>query len=60
MIQEYDIRVLPSVAADEQRLIQFLAHEKGVDAASVTGVRVLRRSIDARQRVACTSMVRER
>ncbi|MBP5259557.1 MAG: FAD-binding protein [Paludibacteraceae bacterium] len=51
MVQEYDIRVLPPVAADEAKLIQFLMREKGLAASSVTGVRILRRSVDARQRV---------
>ncbi len=50
MIQEYQIRVLPQQAASEQAIKMWLADEKGLDAASVTHVRVLKRSIDARQR----------
>lgn len=50
MIYEYQIRVLPQVAANEQALKDFLAREKGIEIHSITAVRVLRRSIDARQR----------
>ena len=50
MVAEYEIRVLPDVAYSEQNLIAFLAREKGLAADSVCRVRVLRRSIDARQR----------
>lgn len=50
MIQEYTLRVLPEVAADECKLKDYLAHEKGVDLADLTGLRILKRSIDARQR----------
>ncbi len=50
MIQEYQIRVLPQVAANEQSLRQWLADEYGFDVRTVTSLRILRRSIDARQR----------
>ncbi len=50
MIQEYQIRVLPQQAASEQAIKMWLADEKGLDVGSVTHVRVLKRSIDARQR----------
>jgi uncharacterized FAD-dependent dehydrogenase len=50
MIQEYQLRVLPQVAADERRLTAYIADEKGLDARRVNAVRVLKRSIDARQR----------
>ena len=50
MTAEYQIRVLPEVAANEQGIKQWLQEEKGVSAAEVTAVRVLKRSIDARQR----------
>ena len=50
MIEEYQIRVLPQVAASEENIIAYLAMEKGFDARTVTHVCVLRRSIDARQR----------
>lgn len=50
MIREYDVRVIPQVAACEQNLVAFLADEYGFDRRTVKCVRVLRRSIDARQR----------
>ena len=50
MIQEYQVRVLPPVAANEQSLGSWLADEYGFDVRTVTSVRILRRSIDARQR----------
>lgn len=50
MTQEFQIRVLPEVAASEQGIKRFLQEEKGIAAASVKAVRVLKKSIDARQR----------
>lgn len=50
MIQEFQIRVLPVVASSEQNIISYIADEKGIDARTVNAVRVLKRSIDARQR----------
>ncbi len=50
MINEYQIRVLPEQAANEQSLKRYLAQEKGLDDRAITAVRVLRKSIDARQR----------
>ncbi|MGN0310974.1 MAG: NAD(P)/FAD-dependent oxidoreductase [Bacteroides sp.] len=50
MISEYTLRVSPEVAASEVLLRDFLASEKGVDQKKVTAVRILKRSIDARQR----------
>ncbi len=50
MINEYQIRVLPQVAASEQAIIEYVAEENGFDARTVTSLRVLKRSIDARQR----------
>lgn len=50
MISEYDVRVLPHVAACEEALVAFLADRYGFDRRTVTAVRILRRSIDARQR----------
>ena len=50
MVNEYQIRVRPHVAAVEQNLRQWLAEEYGFDVRTVTAVRILRRSIDARQR----------
>ena len=50
MIQEYQIRVLPEVAVNEQGIKAFLQEDKGISTADITAVRVLKRSIDARQR----------
>ena len=50
MINEYQIRVVPEVAAQEDRLKAYLADEQGFDVRTIQGVRILKRSIDARQR----------
>ena len=50
MTNEYQIRVVPEVAAQEDRLKAYLAEEHGFDVRTIYGVRVLKRSIDARQR----------
>lgn len=51
MTTEYQLRVLPQVAASEQALKVWIAEEKGFDVRTLRAVRVLKRSIDARQRV---------
>ena len=50
MIQEYQIRVLPQVAASTSAIKEYIAREKGIDARTIKDVRVLKRSIDARHR----------
>ena len=50
MIQELQLRVLPEVAADSDQLRRYLANEKSLALSALKGVRVLKRSIDARQR----------
>lgn len=50
MTNEYQIRVLPQVAHSEQAIKEYIAREKAIDARTINGVRVLKRSIDARQR----------
>ena len=50
MIQDYLLRVLPQVAAGEQALKAYIADEYGHDVRTLTAVRILKRSIDARQR----------
>ena len=50
MTNEYQIRVVPEVAAQEDRLKSWLADEYGFDVRTIHGVRILKRSIDARQR----------
>ena len=51
MRNEYQIRVLPQVAASEQGIREYVARENGLDVRTMTSVRVLKRSIDARQRI---------
>ena len=51
MIQELNLRVLPEVAANEDKLRAWVAREVGFEVSAIEAVRVLRRSIDARQRV---------
>ena len=50
MTSEYQLRVLPQIAASDQALKAFLADEYGFDVRTLTAVRILKRSIDARQR----------
>ena len=50
MIQEYQIRILPEQAASEEGIKRYLSKEKGLDVRTLNLVRVLKRSIDARQR----------
>ena len=50
MIQEYQLRVLPEVAVNEQRLKEFLQEEKGLNPSEINAIRILKRNIDARQR----------
>ena len=50
MIQEYQLRVLPEVAVNEQRLKEYLVQKKGLNMRNITATRILKRSIDARQR----------
>ena len=50
MIQEYQMRILPEQAASEEGIKRYLAKEKGLDVRTLNQVRVLKRSIDARQR----------
>lgn len=50
MIQEYQIRVLPQVAYNVESVKQFVAQDKGLDARTIQHIRILKKSIDARQR----------
>lgn len=50
MINEYQLRVIPEIAGSEQQLKAFIVADKGLRANEVTAVRILKRSIDARQR----------
>lgn len=50
MIHEYQLRILPEQAASEQSLKQYISREKGLDIRTINAIRILKRSIDARQR----------
>ena len=50
MIEEYQTRILPEQAASEEGIKRYLSKEKGIDVRTLNQVRVLKRSIDARQR----------
>ena len=50
MINEYQLRLLPQQAANETTIKEFVSRDKGLDARTINHVRVLKRSIDARQR----------
>ena len=50
MINEYQLRVLPQVAASTETLRKYVAEEQGIALSALKGVRILKRSIDARQR----------
>ena len=50
MIHEYQLRVLPQVAASADNLRRYVAEEKGLAMGALKAVRILKRSIDARQR----------
>ncbi|RHJ83226.1 NAD(P)/FAD-dependent oxidoreductase [Parabacteroides sp. AM08-6] len=50
MIQELQLRLLPEEAVNEQSLKRVAARETGAPVKDVNAVRVLKRSVDARQR----------
>lgn len=50
MIKELQMRVLPHQAASMQAIARYIAEEQAIDQRTIAHVRVLRRSIDARQR----------
>jgi len=50
MVQDVQLRVLPRVAASDAGIRELVLHELGTDAHDVRNLRVIRRSIDARQR----------
>lgn len=51
MINELQLRILPEEAVNEQALKQVVAREMGVKFSDINAVRVLKRSVDARQRI---------
>ena len=50
MLRQLNLRVQPHVAADEQKLLRTAASELAIAARTIHGMRIRRRSIDARQR----------
>ncbi len=50
MIKELQVRVLPQVAYSEQNITDYISRELSLDRRTVKAVRVLKKSIDARQR----------
>ena len=50
MTQKNHPRILPEIAANEQKLKEYLSKEKGLNLRDITATRILKRSIDARQR----------
>lgn len=56
MIQELQLRILPEQAANEQNIVAYVAREQGIDIRTVKSVRVLKRSIDARQRTVMVNL----
>ncbi len=50
MIKEIQLRVVPQVAYSEQNITEYVSREYGIDRRTVKHVRILKRSIDARQR----------
>ena len=50
MTNDYQIRVLPEVAASTEAIAHYLEQEKGINVRDICHLRILKRSIDARQR----------
>ena len=50
MIQELKLRVNPRTAASMDEIVRYLDKYNDIPAQSIRGIRILKRSIDARQR----------
>lgn len=50
MIHEFQLRITPDIAANETSLKTYLSREKGIREQEINAIRILKRSIDARQR----------
>ncbi len=50
MKEELQIRVSPRVAASDSNIAHYIASERHIAQSRITGVRIIKRSIDARQR----------
>ena len=56
MIQELQLRVHPRTASSHSEIARHLAKQHDIDVNSIRGIRVLKRSIDARQRVVMVNL----
>ncbi len=56
MIQELQLRILPEQAFTENSIADYVAREQGIDRPAIKSVRVLKRSIDARQRTVMVNL----
>lgn len=50
MIQEYNIRISPEQSEDKDKIIKHLSQEKGIDSKDINEIRIVKKSIDARQK----------
>lgn len=50
MVKEIQVRVLPQVAYNEQNIAAYISRKLAIDTRTIKNVRVLKKSIDARQR----------
>lgn len=50
MVEEYQIRVTPRIAVDNNEIARCIARDKRIVPSRIKGVRIIKRSIDARQR----------
>ncbi len=50
MTSQFDIRVLPQTAANEESIKAYIAEMQGLDVRTINAIRIIRKSIDARHR----------
>lgn len=50
MIKELQLRVLPEIAGQSERLQQFIANQEGIPEDEIRHIEIVKRSIDARQK----------
>lgn len=50
MIEDFQLRVEPQVAAHREELLNYICQEKSIELKELTDIRIIKRSIDARQR----------
>ncbi len=48
MITEYQLRISPEQAYNEENIKSYISKEKGIDLKSINSIRIIKRSIDAR------------